>query len=592
MNIKISKQRINSFVGDVLPIWLESDVDIRYEKIAWSVHGLARIRSFANEKGGFSHGVLVSLLAPGDAVVTAKYNGVEYSAKISVCNREHNNDSINNYYLADLHDHTSTIHIYEDFVTRKCGFQRDYIDFLKKEDKMDLSVISDHAEVVDAWEFFKGFIDAERAKPMKTVILPGCESEIVLVEKDRYGIEHRNSGEIVTLNADNYAMSDTFENFYDKMSTSPAPICILAHPQIAGYSVKGVWDFCLSRHSDEALINLLSLVELGNGTARESNILNEYVYSVALDNGYRVTMSCSSDSHEAPWGYDACPGKTIVMAPDATKESLIDAILSLRAYACESGNIKLYYTVNGVAAPCDLQACDTYKFDVYVDYFRADITSVPVSCQVISDYGKVVYETRDADFSSFSFTVNSGSARWFYLRFVDALGRRTLSVPVFTGRPIDPRSEYKYMQISKAHFTAIDLISGCEASNLINDDPTIPWFSKHGSADIIIDMGIEQDVRAIGHYPPLIIREAGVDLAEKLASLVAEYEISLSSDGVTYRVVADGFIRIYGNEVKIPILCSRARYVRFKAKSNVGSCSGRTEYFNSGLAIGELTVFQ
>ena len=99
-------------------------------------------------------------------------------------------------------------------------------------------------------------------------------------------------------------------------------------------------------------------------------------------------------------------------------------------------------------------------------------------------------------------------------------------------------------------------------------------------------------MRAIGHYPPLIIREAGVDLAEKLASLVAEYEISLSSDGVTYRVVADGFVRIYGNEVKIPILCSRARYVRFKAKSNVGSCSGRTEYFNSGLAIGELTVFQ
>ena len=135
------------------------------------------------------------------------------------------------YYTADLHNHTTMIHRHSELCQRNGDFQDDYVRYMKEHADIDLSVISDHADVIDAWEFFKGFATVEAAKPMETVILPGAESEITFIETDRYGESHKNSGEIVTLSADNFAAVATYEDFFTRMSTSPHIIAILAHPQ-------------------------------------------------------------------------------------------------------------------------------------------------------------------------------------------------------------------------------------------------------------------------------------------------------------------------------------------------------------------------
>ena len=86
-----------------------------------------------------------------------------------------------------------------------------------------------------------------------------------------------------------------------------------------------VWNFSLEKNNTPALRRMVKLVEVGNGGDRKSNLINEYVYSVALDNGFRVSTCCSSDSHGPVWGYGAFPGKTVLMAPEKSREAFLDA---------------------------------------------------------------------------------------------------------------------------------------------------------------------------------------------------------------------------------------------------------------------------
>ncbi len=604
MKTRISSTNISSFAGDILPLWLISDEDIRHADISWSIDGdAAHIRTYEKEEAafnsegrlfGFMHGVLVTLDRPGDAEVVAQFRGERFVCKVSVREARHTENGRMNYYTADLHNHTTTIHRHDELHMRSGDFQTDYIKFIKESNNIDLSVISDHADVIDQWEFFRGFVDTEEANPMNTVILPGAESEITFIEPDRYGYNHKNSGEIVTLCADNFAAVSTYAEFLQRMNTSPHLIATLAHPQVLGYDQNGIWSFCLEKHRDDGFRDAIKLVELGDARVeeRDDDLINEFIYSVALDNGYRVSTTCSSDKHEAPWGKAACDGKTIVMATEKSKEAFIDALRSGRCYCSDSGNLKLYCEVNGKSIPCDLAPCNIYRFHIEVDYFENDESSVPVKCDLISDYGKRIKCLSDVDFSSFDFEIESNTARWFYLRFEDSKHRKTLSPPIYCGRDYDKAPDGDPKPIDKSRFEATELLSGIDTSVIINDDPITAFETDRGTAEILIDMKEEREISAFGHYPYRLLRQYHSNTAEIVASFVGEYALSLSSDGESFKTVSEGMIRVYGGEVIIRFPPQKARFVKFAVKSNVGKMIGYDKYANAGLRIGELTVFE
>ena len=604
MKIRISSTNISSFAGDILPLWLISDEDIRHADISWSVNGdAAHIRTYEKEEEafategklfGFTHGVLVTLDRPGNAEVVADFRGERFVCRVLVREARHTESGRMNYYTADLHNHTTMIHRHDELHMRSGDFQSDYVKFIKESDDIDLSVISDHADVIDQWEFFRGFVDTEEAKLMNTVILPGAESEITFIEADCYGQNHKNSGEIVTLCADNFAATKTYAEFLERMSSSPYLIATLAHPQVLGYDRNGIWNFCLEKHRDDGFRDVVKLVEMGDARVeeRDDDLINEFIYSVALDNGYRVSTTCSSDKHEAPWGKAASCGKTIVMAPEKSKEAFIDALRSGRCYCSDSGNIKLYCEVNGKAIPCDIPPCNSYRFHIEVDYFEKDESSVPVKCELISDYGKCIKALEGVDFSSFDFEIENSTARWFYLRFEDAKHRKTLSPPIYCGREYDKVPFGEPKAIDKARFQATELISGTDASIIINDDPLTAFETDRGTAEILIDMKEEREISAFGHYPYRLLRQNHSNTADIVASFVGEYSISLSSDGESFKTVAEGAIRVYGGEVIIRFSTQKARFVKFAVKSNVGKMIGYEKYANAGLRIGELTIFE
>lgn len=596
MTVRLSRERIDSFCGNVLPLRLLSSSDLSGQPISWRVEGESvALRTFSSEADHpFSDGVLLTLTKPGLSSVFAEWNGESYCCPVSVRPmKTAASDGPFQYYIGDFHDHTTTEHNHDRFAARETGFPIDLIRQIRDENRLDFHVVSDHASTLNPRDFFRGFADEEAAQPMELIVFPGSESEVSAVETDRYGYFHKNSGEIVTVNASNFSSVRSWDEFYREMEGSPFAVCALAHPQIVGWSVPGIWNFSLHRNNTPRLKNMVKMVEMGNGGDRESNQLNEYIYSVALDNGFRVSTTCSSDCHGPRWGYDVFPGKTIIMAQEKSKEAFLDAMLHNRIYACESGNLKLKYTVNKTPAPCNLAPADIYDVHLEIDCFREDESTLPIRCQLISDGGKTVFSHEGAPFSRLDFSIESDSASYFYLRLMDSQGRKTWSPPVYTGRRPAPDSRDFLISMDKSGCTATDETTGLDASLLLCDDPSMVWTSEQGRASILIDMKEIRTIAGFSHYPFPVTRELlkGSSTPAKLAEFPSEYRVSVSTDGKTFSEWDHGVFRIFGGEEIIPHEECEARYVRLEILSTVGCASGLTAYKAAPLTIGEITIY-
>jgi len=598
MERRLSHTVIDSYCGNVLPLRLLGGPEYGQEPITWRCDGQCVQLTTQNgeEKGCFTDGVMLTLLKPGQATVTATFEGKEYSCAVSVrAMKVASSDDTMNYYIGDFHDHATQTHDPAEFQEREAGIlPYDYICQVRDEGKLDFGVVSDHACLLNNREYFRGYAEEEEAQPMDLIIFPGAEAEVTALEEDRYGVLHKNSGEIVIVNAAGYASVKSWKEFFDRYSESPFAIAVLAHPQIIGISTKGLWNFCLEKNNSPRFKEMIRGVEMGNGNASQSNLINEYVYSNALDQGFRVAPTCSSDSHGPQWGYYKFPGKTIIMAPEKTKEAFTDALMNNRFYACSSGNVKLKYTVNGKTAPATLDGCGKYDFHVALSYFNDDPSTVPVRCQVISDGGVCVKELTLDNVASFDYTVESDTATYFYLRLLDGEGRRTWSCPVWTGRPAAPAPADTLVPVSKAGVTAVDLTNGKDASVLFNDDPHDAWFADGTICSILIDLQKSQKISAIGHYPRILdqpYKRMGVDATDFIAQFPSVYEIHTSNDGVNFEKKATGKFLVFGGEEIKRFEEHTARYVRLDILSTAGKESGSKASADAKVAIGELTLY-
>ena len=599
MAISFSRELLVSFCGNVTPLWVVSENSLAKEPITWSTDNDAvAIRAFSGDgKYNFNDGVLLLLNKVGQATVTATVGDTVLTRTVIVTERKTAKPEDHlNYYVADMHDHTSLIHKPEEFAEHTDGTQMRYINYLKKENRMDCGVISDHADVINDLDFFKGFVYDEESQPRDVVLFPGAESEIMFEEFDRFGMKHRNSGEIVTFNAAGYACAKTWEEFIDTFRESPAPVAIFAHPQVLGFSTKCIWDFAFDKNNTPEMLRAVRGVEMGHGAG--NGLLYEHSYSVALDNGFRVSPVCSSDSHGPVWGYECMPAKTVIMAPKKDKEYFLDAFLSNRVYATESGNVKLTYRVNGMTAPADLPEADKYIFGVNISLFHDDPSTMPVKCEVISDGGRVLKTITDVDFSSFKFVIRTETAGYFYLRLIDSMGRKTWSCPVWTGRPLTGTGVPADIEPIQASVTAIDLDTGKDATVAVNGDYLSSWIGDHETASLLLTLDKKTEITAIGHMPHFIMRPKSrdpqsVDFNEQLESpgFPHRFTVSVSLDGEHFTPCYEGTVRIFGNEQIYPFAPVKAKYVKFDVLSTVGTDSYEKKHSHNNVYIGNLTLF-
>jgi len=605
MERKLSRKSISTFRGNVLPLRLIGGDEYNRDKITWTcsdekIVQLTRYNKNYHSGGEFTNAVLLTFLEVGEATVTAKYGRKEYSCKIEVREMRHAESSKNlQYFVGDMHDHTWNKHSLEDYVNRDPSLYpiNNYMPQMKADGKMDFGVVTDHSNVLSARDFFRGYADAEDIGE-GMIFLPGSESQVTQKEKDRYGIEHMHGGEVLVFNSDIAFNTDSWDKFFDGLKHSPFAFCGYPHPQIIGFSVPGIWDFRHRENNTPRFKNLFRFIEIGNGTNECSNLIHEYIYSAALDEGFHLAPTCSSDAHgsKGGWGYHRFPGKTVIMASEKSKEALMDAILNNRMYSCSSGNVKLYYEVNGKAAPATLNNEGEYHFHVELSYFRMGEADTHIKkCKVITDKGITLVELKNMG-DVFDFTVSAPDSHYFFLTLIDEKGRKTWSHPVWTGLPFAAKKkEKKLVPIPKDGIKVYDRVSEKEVPELICDKPLEYWESEHGTADLIFDLGEEKEISALSHFPLWMERWTVVEKDHEykaLKKLASKYRIWVSSDGENFTRVASGIFRVFGWEETVRFAKQKARFVRLEILSTAGKEWEREEFQDSNLAIAEITLWK
>ena len=598
----LSRNTISTFCGNVLPLRLLGGEEYGREKITWHTDNkqVVQIGSFAQRYptgGEFTDGVLLTFLKPGEATVTAKYDRKSYTCKVEVREMRHATpeDKLQ-YFVGDMHDHTWNNHKLLEFSNRPPEFYpcNHYIPQMQADGKMDFAAISDHADIMNAREYYRGYADAETAGE-NVIFFPGAEGQVTQKEADRYGIVHMHGGEILMFNCNQVFECYSWDDFFRRLKNSPFAFCGYPHPQIVGISVPGVWNFRHMDNNDERFQKLFRFVEMGDGAHRSSNVINHYIYSVALDAGLKVSPTCSSDGHgPGRWGYDGFRGKTVIVATEKSKEAFLDAILSNRMYATSTGNVRVHYTVNGQTAPTTLANEGTYRFRVELGYFRMGEPDTHIQkCQLITDGGTALVELENMG-DSFAFTVTAPDSHYFYLCLTDEKGRKTWSCPVWTGKPFVKKKEKKLTAIAKTGMTAYDRISGKYVPEIINDAPLTPWESEFGEADLIFNLGQETTLSALSHYPFWIDRGVMERLGGEhraVDKFPAEYRIFISDDGENFAQIASGHFRIFGGEETVRFPAVKTRFIRLQILSSTGIAWGEEETAGSPLTIGEITFW-
>lgn len=587
----LSKNEINSFIGDIITLGISGVED--FSAVVWTTSDpeVVKIREFDDYKKG----VLVTLLNEGRAEISAAADGETAVCNVSVRpGKQADPNGKFNYYMGDFHAHTTEIHGRDEFIERVGESADDMLTKVREEGKFDFFTVSDHECLLDGEEVFSVYEAAEKNQSDTFVAFPGIEEQLDIDSTDRYGLPRRDSGEVVTINPQGTTGAKSWEEFVERIQPSPYTIASLAHPQVLGYSRYGIWNFRLAEQTKPFMRDIVRMVEMGQGNGidgkllREWNLVSERIYSVALDCGYKVGPNCSSDSHGPVWGENSYPGRTIILAPEKSKELFLDALKNARVYASENGNTKVFYTVNGKQAANILELTDDYEFSIRIEPFIKPCEKIS-HIDIVSDYGLTVWSGEfDSEIVDVNVRLHSETARYFFIRIFSENGMRTWSAPVWTGREFDecPLPPFEGKPIDKTGWT-VESDCGKNPEAVISGDPNATWDADGTSATLTIDMKKTETICGFGYYPH--IPERGENGG--YAHYVSDYEYYVSTDNINYEKVCAGMYREFGGEQIIRINPVKARWVRLNVLSTTGSASRKPGYTDKELRIGELDIY-
>ena len=575
--LQLLKNEISSFAGDILAFGVKGDGAVQ---CCVRDPRILRLRRLGEGK------YLAVLLAPGETEITVTAG--EESATVKACVREARRsdpDGKWKIFVGDTHAHTS----YSD------GLATPYevYDKVKEEEYFDFFTVTDHTELLDDDEFFETFAAADAYTDEGFTAFAGSESQVDLYHKNSIGLDQNDGGEIVVINKEGYSYSKDLDTFFSDIGENASGFAIVAHPHIMGYSeYPVVWNaFDPIHQTDARMLDLIRGIEVFNEHG-EYNILAERAFSTFLDCGYKVCPVAVSDHHGPRWGKIAETNRTFVYAEKQTKEYIIDAYRNARAYACENGNVKLFYTCNGKNPASTLPPSETYEFLVHAEpFYVRKAEDETVFAEVVSDRGEIVASREVGKYMfDFDITVHSATARYFYLKLHSRSGEVTLSAPVWTGRAFDacPVPRFEKTAINDGEFKVKAFSGGSNGFSIINTDIENYCVLNDSNGEIMIDMGRVRRIGAIGYFPNRPTRHQPLTYA----SFASRYEYYVSLDAIRYERVAKGTVRLFGCEDICEFAPIEARYVKMRILSSVGSESRKPAYASVGASIGALRIYE
>ena len=333
------------------------------------------------------------------------------------------------HLVGQLHSHTN--------ISDGSGTLEEAYEWAKEKGNADYYAVTDHSNWFD--------------NDTKASILDGSAStawtkaQSVADEYDKasdfsaiYGYEMTWSGStggwghINTFNTPGFETrsnsSMDLKTYYENLNNVKSSVSQLNHP---GKTFGDFGDFGFYSSTTDKLVNLIE-VGNGEGPVRGSGYFPSYeYYTRALDKGWHVAPTNNQDNHKKGW-MTANDARTVIIAPENTKEALYQSMRDKMVYSTEDKNMTIDYKVNNQMMGATLDS-DVKKLNVSIKVDDPDADDVIGKISIISNGG---VEVASKNFNSNTATWNlelDPQYTYYYVKVEQKDKDILVSSPVWVG---------------------------------------------------------------------------------------------------------------------------------------------------------------
>ncbi|MCR5887918.1 CehA/McbA family metallohydrolase [Hymenobacter sp. J193] len=257
-----------------------------------------------------------------------------------------------NYYYGNLHAHSAYSDGNKDESKNHFRTPGQNFGFASASQHFDFLGISEHNHATAGMaraNYAKGLRQADSVTvDGKFVALYGMEWGTIsggghlLV----YGVDQLLNWE--SGNYDVYVPKNDYQALFRQINKRPGAFATLAHPSSGDYgNLAGSAPF--SARADSAVVGTV----MRSGPAMSTNISYldpsrssyESTFQKLLAKGYHVGISLDHDNHYTTFGRNT-PGRLVVLAPELTKASLLEAVRARHFYASDDWNAEVRFQLN------------------------------------------------------------------------------------------------------------------------------------------------------------------------------------------------------------------------------------------------------
>ncbi|HEX2607154.1 MAG TPA: CehA/McbA family metallohydrolase [Flavisolibacter sp.] len=250
------------------------------------------------------------------------------------------------------------------------------------------------------------------------VVVYGFGDQLINWEENNY--------DILVAKSDYLNLFKTIHNQQDAFAT-------LAHPNTSDYTgLTGGYQ----ADADAAVVGVA--VESGPSTSTTTDYTDfpaslAYInyYRSLLKQGYRVGANMDQDNHEMTFG-DVNTNRTVAIASDRSRNSLIKAMLGMHFYASNDYNAKVSFTLNNYIMGSTLNEVTNLVGNVtHTDADGETLTSIQVYGGRVGGADATQIAVGGAGDLTFSTTQAPGETWYYYAVLTQADGNRIVTSPIW-----------------------------------------------------------------------------------------------------------------------------------------------------------------
>ena len=333
------------------------------------------------------------------------------------------------HFVGQLHAHTN--------VSDGSGTLSEAYEWAKNKGKADYYAVTDHSNWFDndvSANILDGSVSTAWTNSQKVADSYNKDNEFSAM----YGYEMTWSGStggwghINTFNTPGFETrsnkSMDLKTYYETLEKAPQSVSQLNHP---GKTFGDFGDFGFYSPITDQLVNLIE-VGNGEGPVRGSGHFPSYeYYTRALDKGWHVAPTNNQDNHKKGW-MTANDARTIIVAPENTKEALYQSMRDKMVYSTEDKNMTIDYTVNNQMMGATLGS-DVKKLNVSIKVNDPDSSDIIEKISIISN-GGVEVATKNFNSNNVTWDLELDPEYTYYYVKVEQKDKDILvSSPVWVG---------------------------------------------------------------------------------------------------------------------------------------------------------------